>query len=192
MKPLFKKVTICIVAALFALGVKAQSQDYVITTKGDSIPCTIKIPLITCGDGNYKTSATGPAIKIKPEEIKEYYISKKNTLYRAVVKEGKTKPGFLLVLETGKISLYEEVTDVYVNNTVTTVTKWYVAKGSDTVRPLKTDDVFYSKSRKQRQGEFTTLISDNHAVYTQYTAENKFSFKRIRNLVQQYNSTTSI
>jgi len=192
MKPLFKKVTICVAAALFTLGVKAQSLDYVITTQGDSIPCSIKIPLITCGNGNYKTSANGPSIRIKPEEVKEYYISKKNTLYRSVIKEGKTKPEFLLVLETGKINLYEETTDVYVNNTVTRVTKWYVAKGSDIAQPLKTDDVFMSKSKKQRKGEFTTLISDNNAVYTQYTAENKFSFKRIRNLVQQYNSTTSI
>jgi hypothetical protein len=192
MKPLLKKVITYIAAALFTFGVKAQAQDYVITTKGDSIPCTIKIPLITCGYGNYKTSANSQAIKIKPEEIKEYYISKKNTLYRAVIKEGKTKPEFLLVLETGKISLYEETTDVYVNNTITQVTKWYVAKGSDIARPLKTDDVFMTKSKKQRKGEFTTLISDNNAVYTQYTAENKFSFKRIRNLVQQYNSTTSI
>jgi hypothetical protein len=110
----------------------------------------------------------------------------------STLKEGKTKPEFLLVLETGKISLYEEVTDVYVNNTVTQVTKWYVSKGSNIVRPLKTDDVFMSKSKKQRQGEFTTLISDNHVVYTQYTSENKFSFKRIRNLVQQYNTTKSI
>jgi len=192
MKTLLKKVAICMAATLFTLGVKAQSQDYVITTQGDSIPCTIKIPLITCGDGNYKTDANGPSVKIKPEEIKEYYISKKNTLYRAIIKEGKTKPEFLLVLETGKISLYEEVTEVYVNNTVTTLTKWYVTKGSDVARPLKTDDVFMSKSKKQRKGEFTTLISDNNAVYTQYTTENKFSFKRIRNLVQQYNSTTSI
>ncbi|MGN8071912.1 hypothetical protein [Mucilaginibacter sp. SG564] len=192
MKSLLKKAAICIAATLFALGVKAQSQDYVITTKGDSIPCTIKIPLISCGDGNYKTSSSAPAIKIKPEEVKEYYISKKNTLYRSVTKEGKTKPEFLLVLETGKISLYEEATEVYVNNTVTTVTKWYVSKGSDIVRPLKTDDVFMSKSKKQRKGEFTTLISDNQEVYTQYTAENKFSFKRIRNLVQQYNTTKSI
>ncbi|SDP79374.1 hypothetical protein SAMN05428975_2794 [Mucilaginibacter sp. OK268] len=192
MKTLLKKVAICLAATLFTLGVKAQSQDYVITTQGDSIPCTIKIPLITCGDGNYKTSTNGPSVKIKPEEIKEYYISKKETLYRAVIKEGKTKPEFLLVLETGKISLYEEVTEVYVNNTVTTLTKWYVAKGSDVAIPLKTDDVFMAKSRKQRKGEFTTLISDNNAVYAQYTAENKFSFKRIRILVQQYNSTTSI
>jgi len=187
MKAFLKKVVICIAAILFTLGVKAQSQDYVITTQGDSIPCIIKIPLITCGDGNYKTSTNGPSVKIKPEEIKEYYISKKKTLYRAVIKEGKTKPEFLLVLETGKISLYEEVTDVYVNNTVTQVTKWYVAKGSDIARPLKTDDVFMSKSKKQRKGEFTTLISDNHLVYAQYAAENKFSFKQIRNLVQQYN-----
>jgi len=192
MKTLLKKVAICLAVTLFTSGVKAQSQDYVITTQGDSIPCNIKIPLITCGDGNYKTSANSPSVKIKPEEIKEYYISKKETLYRAVIKEGKTKPEFLLVLETGKISLYEEVTEVYVNNTVTTLTKWYVAKDSDVAIPLKTDDVFMSKSKKQRKGEFTTLISDNNAVYTQYTAENKFSFKRIRNLVQQYNSTTSI
>jgi uncharacterized protein with FMN-binding domain len=60
-----KKAAICIAASLFTLGVKAQSQDYVITTKGDSIPCTIKIPLITCGDGNYKASANGPSIKSK-------------------------------------------------------------------------------------------------------------------------------
>lgn len=96
------------------------------------------------------------------------------------------------MLETGKISLYEETTDVYVNNTVTKVTKWYVTKGSDIAQPLKTDDLVMSKSKKQRKGEFTTLISDNNAVYAQYTSENKFSFKRIRNLVQQYNNTTNI
>ncbi|NHA03900.1 hypothetical protein G7092_08840 [Mucilaginibacter sp. HC2] len=192
MRSLLKKAATCIIAVLFTLGVKAQNQDYIITTKGDSIPCTIKIPLITCGDGNYKTSANGPSVKIKPDEVKEYYISKKNSLYRSVIKEGKTKPEFLLVLETGKISLYEETTDVYVNNTVTKVTKWYVTKGSDIAQPLKTDDLVMSKSKKQRKGEFTTLISDNDAVYAQYTSENKFSFKRIRNLVQQYNNTTNI
>ncbi|WP_183562694.1 nucleotidyltransferase [Mucilaginibacter sp. SP1R1] len=187
MKLTFKKVAICTAAILFTLSVKAQNQDYVITTKGDSIPCTIKIPLITCGDGNYKTTPNSHAIKIKPEDIKAYYISKKQTLYRAVIKEGKTKPDFLTVLETGKISLYEEVTEVYVNNSTTNVTKWFVAKGSDTVKQLKTEDLIISKSRKQRKMEFAALINDNQVVYDQYTAENKFSFKQIRNLVQQYN-----
>ncbi|MDN5287073.1 MAG: hypothetical protein JWR38_3347 [Mucilaginibacter sp.] len=189
MKLLFTKAALCILAILFATGVKAQQNpDYVITAKGDSVPCKIKTPLISCSAGNYKTTANSASVKIKPDEISEYYLSKKETRYKSVIKEGKTKPEFLTVLETGKINLYEQVTEVYTNNAVTNVTQWYVAKGTDTVKQLKTDDLIISKSRKQRKGEFASLISDNKVIYDKYTAENKFSFKQIRDLVRQYNA----
>lgn len=60
---------------------KAQTEDYVITNKGDTIKCRIFSAFFS-GHDMYKVE--GKSKKIKTDEIQEYYISHKNLRQRAV------------------------------------------------------------------------------------------------------------
>jgi len=170
---------------LLTVNVYAQG-DYVITVKGDSIACEINTPLI--GSTKYKSDAMSRSEKIKPDEIKEYYIARKNTLYRSVFLDDKTKPVFAVVIEKGKISLYEVKYTNYSGTTTTTTTVWYVGKGSDHVSDLKTNGLFTNTARQQRKDDFGEMLMDNKDVYDKYKSEDKFSFRQIRNLVHLYNT----
>jgi len=79
----FRIITILhVITIVFALNVQAQT-DYVITAKGDSIPCKISMALF--GDTKYKGVAMSEPKKIRPEEIKQYFIARKKLLVRSVV-----------------------------------------------------------------------------------------------------------
>lgn len=178
-------------STLFSLRVSAQS-DYVITQSGDSIPCRINHPLLTTHP-KYRKSPDDEPIEIKPEEIKRYYQAKKKKLYCSVFKPGWDYRQFLIVLEYGKINLYQEIltSTSYVNNQAmgASTTNWYFSKGSDTVRQLKTSGPFMlGKSRKERIADFVALIKDNKKVYDLYLAKNQFSFQDIQRLIHYYNT----
>ena len=185
MKISFTKALIFITAIILTFNANAQS-DYVITVKGDSIPCKISIPLI--GSNKYKSDAMSGPEKIKPDVIKEYYIARKNFRQRAVFRDNSTKPTYMTVIERGKISLYEMVYSNYYNGMTTTTVTWYVSKGSDNVSDLKTSALFSFKSRQTRKDDFAEMLKDNKVVYDLYISEDKFSFKQIRNLVHLYNT----
>ena len=86
----------------------------------------------------------------------------------------------MTVVESGKINLYELITNY--NNV--TVTEWFASKGTDTGILIKDNSL--SGNRKRR--DFEALIADNKAVYEKYTADDKFRFNNIRNLVHLYNT----
>lgn len=168
------------------ITVNIKAQDYVITVKGDSIPCRISAPLI--GKMKYKVDSMGESKKIKPDEIREYYIARKNDRERAVYKDSTGRPWFMTVIEKGRISLYQVITIYYHNGLTTSSTEWYVGKGSDYVSDLKTSSLFSLKSKRKRKDIFAEMLKDNKAVYDKYMADDKFSFKQIRNLVHLYNT----
>jgi len=163
-----------------------EQTDYVITVKGDSIPCKITTPLI--GKPKYKVDSTSDSKKIKPNEIREYYIAHKDFRERSVYTDSTSKPIFLSVIEKGRINLYELVTTHYNNGFTTSTTEWYVSKGSDYVTDLKTSSLFATKSRQKRKDLFGDMVKDNKTVYDKYMADDKFSFKQIRSLVHLYNT----
>ena len=153
------------------------------------------------GTPKYKTEGMTSAEKIKPDEILEYYIARKNSLQHSVsVSNNKNmSPVFMTVVEKGKISLYQlVVTTSYYNNGMTSynygmtpsssTTTWYIGKGSGDVDELKTSGLFSMASRKSRKDELGQLFADNKEVYDKYIADDKFSFKQIRNLVHLYNT----
>jgi hypothetical protein len=185
MKTIFK--TLFFIGAIMIIASIANAQtDYVITIKGDSIACKVNIPLV--GAPKYKGDAMSKSEKIKPDEIKEYFIARKNLLKRSVFVDSTSDAQFLTVIEKGKISLFELMTSVYNGMSTTTTTTWYAGKGSDHVSALKTSSLFLNKGRQQRKDDFAEMLADNKDVYNKYKAEDKFSFKQIRNLVHLYNT----
>jgi len=200
MKILSAQTFAFVILLLFTLSAKAQNSDYVITTNGDTLACTITTPAFV-QNGKYKTSGMDKSKQILMSEIKEYYISKDSALFRKVYKRpGKTGSAkFMVVLENGKINLYEEIINttymnpgmnggMYTNSSTT----WYLSKGSDTLKAIKNADfsisALFFKSRKSRENEFAEMIMDNKKVYDKYLADDKFSFKEVRNLVHVYNT----
>lgn len=175
----------CCVFVLFIFKAKAQTDDYVITVKGDTLKCSISFPLI--GPSKYKVPG-GESEKLDHAKIKEYYITRKDLLKRVVFMGDKTKSDFLEVVENGSISLYK----IVYNNGKTSTVEWYVGKASDRVSALKTSGLFLGKSRKDRKDDFAEMLQDKPEVYNKYMAENKFSFNAIQNLVHLYNTGKSL
>ena len=203
MKIFPKILMICNILVLASLSSKAQNKDYVVTIQGETLPCTITSSAFT-HYGKYKTDQMDSPKEISMDEIKDYYISKDRTLYRKVLKRP-GKPGsaqFMAVLENGKINLYEEeITNTYMTSGPNGVTHssssavWYISKGSDTLTAIKNEDfsissVFF-KSRKTRENVFAAMIMDNKDVYDKYLADDKFSFKQVRDIVHLYNTGRS-
>jgi len=175
----------------------AQTEDYVITKKGDTIKCVIN-KSVWSANSTYKSPDMAKPQKIYAENIIEFYNSETNTLMRAVRKSEKGDPFFLALIEGGKIDLYEEVVNQQYSNGFTGVTtynnykKWYIAKGTNLVQMLKTSDVslgaVFVKSKKQRESSLTEMIADNKEIYDKYIADNDFSFKEIRHIIHLYNT----
>src|SRR6185312_16798248 len=142
------------------LATSAQAQtDYVITAKGDSIPCKISMPFF--GSIKYKGDAMSEPKKIKPEEIKQYFIARKNLLERSVLIDSTSKPVFMTVIERGKIKLYQMI--IYFDDSQTTI--WYISKDSNDVIALKTSGLSLSKPRRTRKDILAKMLMDNKAVY---------------------------
>jgi hypothetical protein len=168
-------LTTLLVAALTA---RAQYNDRVITVTGDTIACQINLPVF--GAPKYRTSENEKAKKIKTDSVKEYYTEDKSIWFRKVLRV-RNKVYFMSVVESGKINLYELITDY--NNVP--ITGWYASKGTDTVILIK--EAGLAGNRKRH--DFEALIADNKAVYEKYTADDKFSFDEIRNLIHLYNAS---
>ena len=177
------------IVLLFTITAKAQTEDYVITTKGDTLKCSISTPLI---GANKYTLPGANAKKFDRDEIKEYYITRKTLRKRAVFMGDKSKADYLTVVENGKICLYQIIYINYSQYGTTSNTEWYVGKGSDRVSPLKTSGLFLGKGRKERKDDFADMLKDKQDVYDKYIAEEKFSFNAIQNLVHLYNTGKSL
>jgi len=197
MKISLTKIAALVTMLLFASSTKAQNADYVITVQGDTLACKISgLGFIRYG---YKTAQMKTQKPILLSEIKEYYLSKEGVIYRKVYKRP-NKPRsaeFLRVIENGKINLYEETTttvskDAAFGASASSSNKWYISKGSDTVKVLKNSDIslatLFFKSKEKRKNDFAEMIMDNKEVYDKYLADDKFSFEQIRALVHLYNT----
>lgn len=186
MKLLLTSILVFSILMLFTISVNAQTEDYVITPKGDTLKCSISFPLI--GASKY-TIPGAKSKKMDRDEIKEYYITRKDLRKRVVFMGHKSKADFMTVIENGKISLYEIVYNHYSQYSNQSTTEWYVGKSSDRVLALKTSDLlFLGKARKERKDDFSDMLKDKPEVYEKYMAEDKFSFSAIRNLVHLYNT----
>ena len=196
---IFYNAVLCLTLLLSAKNLKAQNRDYVITNSGDTIKCTIAGPSLL-KVYKYKTSDNGEFIKIKEQNIRDFYLGDKNILMRFVYIEDDAMANLMKVIENGRISLYEVVIDHIRTNSLNngtfdvSNTEWFVSKESDTVSLLKyngTADLKGLKGRKQRKDDFKKMIEDNKEVYNKYIASKDFSFEQLRGLVHSYNSAFS-
>ena len=101
----FVSVNLLIVLILFsAQNANAQFSDYVVTTKGDTIKCTVEK-----GGSRYKAANMKHYKYFDFDEISAYYSTETGASYRAIVKpyENDEDTGFARVVENGKITLYK-------------------------------------------------------------------------------------
>ena len=90
------------------------------------------------------------AENINPDYIQGYLVTGKISLFRAVLKLGNHFKEFMPIAENRKIKLYEQTTNYsnisgcMASGTFTT-TYWYISKGSDTIRPIKTTSISFSQ-----------------------------------------------
>ncbi|MFD0792261.1 hypothetical protein ACFQZX_01455 [Mucilaginibacter litoreus] len=171
------KGLLAIAAVLCAANVKAQ--DYVITTKGDTIHCKV---FSTFWSTKYRLNDNDPGKKIDSDEIIEYLDTKNNYLVRAVYPEGKKKREYYYTKLKGAITIYEE----RIQNGWYTEKIWYFSKGTDTVYKLKFNTLG-GKSRDVRKNKLGEMFKDDSEVYEKYLYDNKFTFDQILSLVKQYN-----
>jgi hypothetical protein len=167
-------------------------RDYVITNSGDTLRCVVNGPSIF---GIYKYSFNNNTVKITLRNTKEFFIANKDLTMAAVFIDNYSTPMFMKVIEKGQIRLFEIIMNngYSAGNTpiANSSMEWFVSKGSDTVSLLKyngTASLMGFRGTKRRQNDFIEMIKDNKNVYDKYVAEDKFSFKQIRNLVHLYNT----
>ncbi len=180
-------LTIVVASALLCCGLSAKSQkkDYVIITRGDTIYCKLKFPAMS-DYGYYKTDDVSEDEKLNPYQINEYYVAKKNTLYKTVFEPGTKQLQFMQVIEKGKISLYEFIGKGWGTGAVQGTggyyhySKYYISKGSGELEAFSPN--------KSGKAIFAELIIDNKNVYDKYTAKDDFDIEKIRNLIQLYNA----
>jgi len=181
MKP-FAFLTSTLVCLLFSA--KLFAQDYLITANGDTIKCRISISIT--GKAKYQTKETAKPQKITVEDVKEFFLADDSTTFRAVYLNAEKV--FMKMLEKGKIDIYESIyyNTSYMNGNGISTVSTYILKTTDTVQDLKYHELPYSNKKCKLFLE--PILVDNKAVYDKFIADDKFSFKAIRNIVHLYNT----
>jgi len=187
------KVSLLTIALLFVLGLKSYAQDdYIITAKGDSVPCKIKIPF-GGGTATYFKKGMYEPKSMAYWEVKRYYIADKKQLFQSVVLKGTKNHYYMNLLENGKIKLFE-VKDVdysrrgpgMYDKHVTMV--WFINAGVDTVQEIKTTMGFGAfQGREKRRDELSEMLKDNKELYDLYVT-NEVNFKDLRKIIHSYNT----
>ncbi|SDF06320.1 hypothetical protein SAMN05216464_112106 [Mucilaginibacter pineti] len=183
------KALFCVAVLLFTL--KTQAQDYIITMKGDSIPCKTNRALGGV-KFRYQTSEMKSNKTIKPTEIKEFKNSEENVILRSVVIKGEDNPKFLALVERGTISLYYVLGRRHVNhygflNVTDAIDELYVSKGSDTVTLLKSNLVT-ELTRDQLRHNFAKLLIDKKSLYDRFLANDGYATFYLYKIVHFYNT----
>ncbi|PTR01367.1 hypothetical protein C8P68_101601 [Mucilaginibacter yixingensis] len=177
-------------ALLFAtaIAVHAQQNDYIVNTHGDTVKCKITKPFL----GGPRYTIGDFSDKITTSDVAAYYQSKEHTMVRAVYTGNSKRPTFMVVIEDGPITLYEDVNTYYNAGTgVSTSTRnWFWSqKSSNQAEPLKTSALSIgSKSREERMHDFAELLREKHEIYEAFISQKSFSFNQIQKLVHWYNT----
>ncbi len=196
------KKTAILIAAIIACSFTAVAQnfDYILNNRSDTIKCNIKTPLF--GKNKYKLLNAGDSqyIRMEKDSIREYYLSKRNIIYRRVIlnNSGLLFPNqrvFLQVVENGQISLYVQMnakstyspTNPAIIDPMTE--DWYVSKNSDSAKIVKPTDLgLFMRTRGRTGNNFTQMLEDNPEVFEKFVRDDRFSFETIQNIIHFYNT----
>ena len=181
-------LSLLIFACIFINKVNAQA-GYIITQKNDTVKGELKIRAFV--RPQFKLANKTDFTPITLDTLKEYQL-KDSSVW--VAKRLPTtsmnfiaKPQFVLLLEKGKINLYQQTgTDRYHLRT------WYVAQNPDSLVAIKTDDIFLAGggSKKGRKEILAAMFADQPDIQATFNATSKFDFDTIRLYIRKYNQGT--
>ncbi|RCH56408.1 hypothetical protein DJ568_00680 [Mucilaginibacter hurinus] len=180
-----KNLTLVTLIFFSVLSASAQKRGFVVTTQVDTIACKIKVSIF--GQASYQPENKEKYIPITAKTISYYCRIKDSTkrqAARAVFMPKGKKRVFVDLVQEGDINIYEINRGGY--NTPNT-SMWYVDKGTDTLKELKTNAVM--GKRKQRKEMFAAMLKDKPAIYEKFMADDSFGFEAISDIVYLYNST---
>lgn len=168
----------------------AQSQDYVITNKGDTLKGQFT-------GKRFKANGWDKAKRLHLYDYKEIFHADDSTFMQAVVISGTGEPEFMRVIEKGKINLYMGATNnmymvpgPYGGWAGGSTEHLFVSKGTDTVKELDYSafGTIQFKSKKKRINVLSEMLMDNKDVYEKFVTEDKFTPVQIENLIHLYNT----
>jgi len=161
----------------------AQS-DFIITSKGD----TLLGELRSSNDNwvKFKGKEQSKFQKLPSIEVKEVYSSFDDAHYAYKVVKLGNSPIRLARLRKGKINLYERRTYTYTQYGSSTNVNWYAEKDGHELVEIKTNSFW--GSREARKNAFSQLIADQPTILEIFNKEEKFSFKFLDKLIEQYNA----
>lgn len=199
MRSILKAIIVVGIIILFAPYAEASNiitvtavrdSDYVVLKSGDTVLCKLKFNLT--GTLRYKPNDAKQWKDVTIAEIKGYGVASTSHPSRALFIDGKKDPEFMVLMEGGKINLYQQLKTnmrnmgggMYASDT----RSYYITNGSDTVKKIKSDSPTFLKSRKDREDELGAMLKDNKDVFDLYMEERKFSFDMIRKYIRLYNT----
>jgi len=173
-----------------AQNANAQFSDYVVTTKGDTIKCTVEK-----GGSRYKAANMKHYKYFDFDEISAYYSTETGAWYRAIVKpyENDEDTVFARVVENGKITLYkvqEQQPSSSTFNSIPqykTVDIWYISKSPGHIETIKFD-AWGNIPVNKRNTALAEMIKDNKEVYGEYLSRDKTTIDLIQELIHEYNT----
>ncbi|MBC7914318.1 MAG: hypothetical protein H7Y07_09360 [Pyrinomonadaceae bacterium] len=169
---------------LFTFFIANAQSDYIVTLKGDTVLGEIR------SKNNdwvkFKENRQSKFIKLPSSGIQSVYvlIYDEYFAYKVVIDGGKLL--LLQRLDNGLIKLYDLTTYSYSKYGSSKYVKWYAEKEDSPLVEIKTNSFFGSK--EARKNAFVSLISDQPSIVDIFNKEEKFNFKFIQGLIQQYNS----
>ncbi|TCC98099.1 hypothetical protein EZ449_21725 [Pedobacter frigidisoli] len=173
------------------LSVSQTISDYVIKTNGDTIKCEIKEELL--GAVKYKAVGSDNYIKVKAKDIKEYF-STKDEYPHILIAHPNGYTSTLERIESGKIKLYKETSDIYLQHGATGVAsrntsiQWFAEKDNSGIKLIKTNQIInLTNSKSKRKGNFYELIADNILLASEFKDIDSYSIDEIRNIIKRYN-----
>ncbi|NHA05634.1 hypothetical protein G7092_17615 [Mucilaginibacter sp. HC2] len=178
-------IALSIVLLLSLKGAYAQKMpnDYIITKQGDTI--AVKLKYNWLGNILYELPGSTNFGSVTEDKLKDYHWSKMNPqTFIAAILPGQDKPTFVALLERGEINLYELISHRY----RATTKYWYANKKNMPLVEINNERRLFGTD-KQLVQHFTDLINDKQQVYLAFKQQNKYNFKVIRKLIQQYNAS---
>lgn len=176
----------------FLISATAQQPGYIITFKNDTLKGEFKTSAF--GRPKFKARNSDATISINLDTIKEYQLTKDASVFIAEVLPKTSmnfigRPQFVERLEHGKINLYEMVTPSGMH-----LKTWYITSNNDTLIPIKTDDmaIIGGGSKKKRRETLAKMMSDKPDIAASFSADNSFSYDKIRSYIKQYNNAVAM
>lgn len=166
---------------------KKKPQDYLITNSNDTIFGKFKKVFM----GNLTFVSDDNEFHLDPALYKAYYTKSDGKLYQRV-KVGdndKSKVYWFNCIETGKINLFEQSDyQTLSDGRGLYIRRWIAQKENGPLMEIKSSGPEGITQSGQSNLEY--LVRDNPLLFTKVQRAREYSFKKVREIVREYNETT--